>query len=106
MKKNGNHGTVFSARLRQARLLAGLTQIELGVLAGIDEFSASARVNQYERGVHAPDHGTAARLAAALKVPVSYLFEPNDMLAKVIFTAGKLDENGLEKVLDYINSLA
>ena len=37
-------------RLKEARLRSGLSQEKLGVLAGIDEASASARMNQYERG--------------------------------------------------------
>src|SRR5262249_47548553 len=43
---------LFARRLKAARLGAGLTQEALGVQAGIDEFSASARINQYERGKH------------------------------------------------------
>lgn len=103
MKKNGQHLTVFAERLRQARLQTGLTQIQLGVHAGIDEFSASARVNQYERGVHAPDYGTAVRLAEALQVPVSYLFEPDETLAKMIFIAGRLPAEELEKTLAFMS---
>lgn len=44
--------SVFSIRLKVARLRRGLTQMQLGVLAQIDEYSASARINQYERGKH------------------------------------------------------
>jgi transcriptional regulator with XRE-family HTH domain len=104
MKKNGQPSSVFSERLRQARIQAGLTQIQLGVRAGIDEFSASARVNQYERGVHSPEFGTAVRLAAALRVPVSYLYEPDEVLAEVIFFAGRLSKDKLESTLTYIHS--
>ena len=43
-------GSVISRRLKQARVLAGLSQKQLGIKAGIDEFSASPRINQYERG--------------------------------------------------------
>lgn len=42
-------------RLKKARLNAGLTQEQLGILVGIDECSASARMNQYEKGKHMPD---------------------------------------------------
>lgn len=104
MKKNGQHLSVFAERLRQARIHAGLTQIQLGVRAGIDEFSASARVNQYERGVHAPDYGTAVRLATALQVPVSYLFESDETLAKMIFIAGRLATDELEQTLAFMGS--
>lgn len=71
-------------RLREARLRAGLSQKKLGVIAGIDEFAASARINQYERGKHAPDFATAERLAKALGVPVPYLYARERQLANWI----------------------
>jgi transcriptional regulator with XRE-family HTH domain len=74
---------LFARRLKAARALAGLTQVELGVGAGIDEASASARVNQYERGKHWPDFGTAERLAAVLRVPTAYFYAADDALAEL-----------------------
>lgn len=71
-------------RLRAARLEAGLSQKELGIRAGIDEFSASPRINQYERGKHAPDYVTLARLAEVLNVPPAYFYADGDDLANVI----------------------
>jgi len=75
---------VFASRLKEARLRAGLSQEKLGILAGIDEFSASARVNQYERGKHAPDFQMAERLAQVLNVPTPYLYAADDALAEWI----------------------
>lgn len=72
---------VFARRLKAARLQKGITQEKLGVLAGIDEFSASARINQYERGKHVPDFSTAERLARALGVPTPYFYAADDALA-------------------------
>jgi transcriptional regulator with XRE-family HTH domain len=66
--------SVVAKRLRQARLRAGISQRQLGIKAGIDPFAASARVNQYERGEHVPDLGTAARLARVLTVPAPFLY--------------------------------
>lgn len=71
-------------RLREARERLGLSQKSLGILADIDEFSASPRINQYERGKHVPDYSTAKRLAEALEVPVTYLYAEDDELAKLI----------------------
>jgi transcriptional regulator with XRE-family HTH domain len=76
--------TLFARRLKAARLGAGLTQEALGVQAGIDEFSASARINQYERGKHWPDFSTARRLATVLKVPAAYFYADDDLLADLI----------------------
>lgn len=71
-------------RLKEARLAKGVSQKGLGILAGIDEFAASARINQYERGKHVPDYQTAGRLAKVLEVPVTFLFADDDELAEMI----------------------
>lgn len=89
-------------RLKQARLAAGFTQFDLGVAAGIDEYSASPRINQYERGVHSPDKNTANRLADVLGVPLSYLLEPNEKLAEFVLLAAKLSDEDLAKLTAYL----
>lgn len=71
-------------RLKEARLKAGLSQQKLGILAGIDEATASARMNQYERGIHTPDFALACRLAEVLKVPACYFYTVEDDLAEVV----------------------
>lgn len=71
-------------RLKEARLKAGLSQQKLGILAGIDEATASARMNQYERGTHTPDFALACRLAEVLSIPACYLYTVEDDLAKKI----------------------
>ena len=76
--------TLFGRRLRQARLDKGLSQKQLGISAGIDEFAASARVNQYERGTHSPTFDTAKRLANALNVPTAFFYAEDDRLAELI----------------------
>lgn len=72
---------VIALRLKEARLRAGLSQEKLGVLAGIDEFSASARINQYERGKHIPDLHTIERLAKVLDAPAPYFYASDNELA-------------------------
>lgn len=104
MTQRKDTSLVFSLRLKSARLAAGLSQFALGVAAGIDEASASPRINQYERGIHQPDHGTALRIADAMDIPVSYLFEPNDKLAEVIRLSGKLTDADLAKLVGYLHS--
>ena len=105
MTKRTETRTVFSDRLKQARLRAGFTQMQLGVMAGIEEFSASARINQYEKAVHAPNYDTAVRLSVALEVPVSYLFEPDDRLAEIILAAGKLTEKNRQELMRFAHNL-
>lgn len=75
---------IVAYRLREVRLRAGFSQERLGVLAGIDEFSASARINQYERGKHVPDLHTLERLAEVLKTPAPYFYASDDDLAEWI----------------------
>ena len=79
-------------RLRAARTAKGISQKQLGILAGIDEFSASPRVNQYERDKHIPDYATAQRLAKALSIPVTYLYADDDKLAEFILIFSKAKE--------------
>ena len=93
--------SVFPSRLKAARLRARLTQMELGVLAQIDEYSASARINQYERGKHLPDFNTAERLASALGVPLPYLYTRDDNLARLILFFHQLDEKQQEELLTF-----
>ena len=68
----------WGARLKQARLAAGLSQKALGIEAGIDEFVASTRINRYELGVHRPDLLTVRKLADVLNVPVAFFFADED----------------------------
>lgn len=75
---------VIARRLKDARLGAGISQEKLGVLAGIDEFSASARINQYERGKHIPDLHTLERLAKVLNTPAPHFYAIDDELANWI----------------------
>ena len=70
--------------MKEARNQAGLSQKQLGIQAGIDQFSASARMNQYEKGKHNPDLTTVARLCKVLNVPVAFMYCDDDELAQVI----------------------
>lgn len=74
----------ISHRLREARINADLSQKSLGIKAGIDQFSASARMNQYETDKHVPDFGTVKRIAKVLKLPTAYFYCESDELAEVI----------------------
>lgn len=81
-----------AARARKAQKLGfgtarGYSQERLGIDAGIEEQSASARINQYEQGKHIPDLLTASRLADCLDIPMAYLFCPEDDLAELLLAA-------------------
>ncbi|HMW73275.1 MAG TPA: helix-turn-helix transcriptional regulator [Cellvibrionaceae bacterium] len=76
--------SVFAKRLKEIRKLRGLSQEKLGTLAGIDEASASGRMNHYERSRHEPDFTMVERLAAVLKVPEAYFYAKDDELAQLL----------------------
>lgn len=82
--------SVFGKRLREARLAAGIPQDRLGVLAGLDETTASARISRYESGKHAPPFSFAERLANLLHVPTPYFYTADDRLAALIVAFGKM----------------
>lgn len=90
----------FSTRLKAARLvkaaelkakgLGGYSQERLGRDTGIEEATASARMNQYEQGKHLPDLPQAIRFSEALDVPLAYLFCLDDDIADLLVSLHKL----------------
>ena len=99
MSKQPQTSAIYSRRLKQARQASGLSQKQLGIQAGIDEFAASARVNRYELGIHQPDFDTAGRLAAVLRVPLAYFFADDDRLADLILAFARLHARKQELLL-------
>ncbi len=99
-------GTIVLAhRLKQARLRAGLSQEKLGKLAGIDPMSASARMNQYERGKHSPDYQLMCRVAELLNMPVSWFYTEDEEMARLQEIAFHLDVNVRRPLLVQAESL-
>ena len=92
---------VLSKRLREARAAADISQEQLGILAGIDEFSASARMNQYERGRHAPNNQLMRRIAKVLGRPVSYFYAEEDQLAVLLEAYGQLSARKRKRLLEF-----
>lgn len=83
-----------------------MTQEQLGIQAGIDEFSASARINQYEKGKHLPNRQMGQHLAKTLHVPTGFLYEEDDLLASLLATAAKLTGEKKKNLLASIETLA
>ncbi len=71
-------------RIKEARIAAGLSQKQLGVKAGIDPSTASARMNQYERGTHIPNFSTLKKIAQVLKLPTCYFYTEENQLSELI----------------------
>jgi transcriptional regulator with XRE-family HTH domain len=95
--------SIVARRLKEARLRAGLSQKRLGILAKMDEFSASARINQYERGKHMPDLPTVTRLAAVLKSPVPYFYCADAELADLILKIAPLGKAQKRRLLGLVD---
>lgn len=94
---------VFARRLSQARLRAGLTQKQLGELAGMEPDVASPRINQYERGKHEPPLKTAKRLAEVLKIPPAFLYTEDELLARLLLHWNKLSTRKRKALVDAID---
>lgn len=97
---------VFCARLKAARTGARMSQKDLGIAAGLDEFVASTRINRYETGVHEPDLETAGRLAQALGVPLAYLFADDDRQARLLLAFAALSKAQQDTFLADIEKIA
>lgn len=91
---------MLTKRLKEARLRAGLSQEKLGILAGIDEASASARMNQYEKGKHTPDFEMACKLAKVLDIPESYLYTKDDLMAELMLIFHRFSLNSKIELID------
>ena len=77
-------------RLKSARQAKGISQKNLGIQAGVDEFSASSRMNHYEKGKHVPDFDLLARIGDILDVPVPYFYCTDDQLAEFLIQYHRL----------------
>ncbi|MDO9419985.1 MAG: helix-turn-helix transcriptional regulator [Herminiimonas sp.] len=97
--------SVIAKRLKEARKAEGISQERLGVLAGIDEMSASARMNQYEREKHIPDVSVVERIAKALNLPVSYFYEQDDEIASLLVSIYGMNQTRRKKIAAFIEQI-
>ncbi|MUK50774.1 helix-turn-helix domain-containing protein [Aliivibrio fischeri] len=92
-------------RLKEARKKAKLSQKALGVRIGMDESTASPRMNQYEKGKHTPDVQTLKLIAAELNVPLNYFFCESQSSAKLACIIDKMTENEKKELIEYMSKL-
>ena len=90
-------------RLKAARKATGLTQQQLGIRLGMEQSTASARMNQYEKGKHAPDYQTMQRIAQELGYPVAYFYCDDELLAELICMMAKLSEEKQRELLQQLS---
>ena len=98
--------TTIHKRLKEARLIAGVSKKKLGMAANnMNEFSAIATINQYENGKLIPDFITLKKIAKVLSVPVAYFYADNNMLAKFLFLYGKINKKSRKQILQFCKNL-
>lgn len=97
--------SVFGKRLKAARLQAALSQERLGIEAGLDPASASARMNRYEVGSRTPDPELVERIGAVLKLPAAYFYAVDDLEAELIVRFHKLPRAHRQKALQLLAEL-
>ena len=80
-----------------------MTQKELGIRIGMDQSSASSRMNHYEKDRHTPDIQTLQRMADELKVPLNYFFCENTESAELACLIDKLSIEKRQKLIELLN---
>jgi transcriptional regulator with XRE-family HTH domain len=96
---------VIASRLREARLQAGISQKAMGILAGIDEFTSSARVNQYEQGKHIPDFLTLEKFASVLNVPTEFFYARDDVMAEMLLLFAQQTQKQKSQLIAHLKKL-
>ena len=74
----------MALRIREAREAAGLSQRQLGIVAGLDVSVASPRINQYEQGRHMPNLQMLERLGQILDRPLPWFYAIDNELAALL----------------------
>ena len=92
-------------RLKEARLKTELSQKALGIAIGIDQFSASSRMNHYEQGLHSPDFSLLSRVSELLKIPTSYFYTIDDELAELILDFNKLNKKQKKELKSFMKGI-
>ncbi|MRI44808.1 XRE family transcriptional regulator [Stenotrophomonas sp. MH181796] len=98
----------MAARLRQARILRGFSQREVGVRMGLDKDTASARISRYESESMTVSLEALFELAQALDVPPAYLLATTPAMADAILALGvesEAQQAKLSKALEELTAL-
>ncbi len=82
---------ITGRRIRALREELAWSQEKLGVVIGIDESSARARISRYELGVHEPPFPSVRLIANVLNAPLSYLYCEDDRIALLLLKLHRMD---------------
>ena len=93
-------------RLKQARTAKGISQKQLGIQLGMEIGTASARMNQYEKGKHTPDYKTLKAMADELGVPVAYFFCESEKSAKLLCLLDQMTDEEKDYLIEQLSKIS
>lgn len=97
--------SIFAKRLKAARQDIGWSQERLGIEIGLEEASASTRMNRYELGKRVPSSDLVQRLATVLRMPVAYFYATDDEEARLLVIFHRLKTSERQKILDMMHAM-
>ena len=97
--------SVLGERLKQARLKSGLSQEQLGLRAGIEVESASARMNRYERGTRVPGVELMEKVGNVLNLPLAYFYATNEDEARLLVLFHRMSSKDKADLLQFAERL-
>lgn len=97
--------SVLKKRLRDARLKSGLSQEQLGLQAGLEVESASARMNRYERGTRVPSVELMARIGNVLDLPLTYFYAADENEAMLLVFYHRMPAENRRALLEVAENL-
>lgn len=92
--------SVLKKRLKEARLKSGLSQEQLGLMAGLEVESASARMNRYERGTRVPSIELMERIGEVLKLPLAYFYAVEEEEAVLLASFHRMSSDNRSALLE------
>lgn len=95
-----SHPPIFGPRLRELRNQSELSQERVGVMIGLEESSARARISRYETGEHDPSEATALKIAEVFGVPLAYFYCADQRLGDIIRCYDRMDETGRARLVE------
>jgi transcriptional regulator with XRE-family HTH domain len=98
--------SVLGKRLKEARLKSGLSQEQLGLRAGLEVESASARMNRYERNTRVPSVELMERVGQVLNLPLTYFYASDESEALLLMTFHRISTNDKKALLEIAVKLA
>lgn len=101
-----SNNEIWGRRLKEARLASGLSQKQLGIQAGLDQFVASPRINRYELGIHKADYKIAQNLAKILNIPTAYFYTEDDNLASIMVLFHRASSKRRREIIKALKEVA